>query len=702
MPARPPATTKAAAPKAAFHPKLVALLLFLLALPLYANTIPNGYAVDDTIFITDNVYTKQGIRGIPDIFSHDSFQGYFQEKKELVSGGRYRPLSIATFALEYQVAGLRPALGHTVNLVVYGVVCALVYLLLLRLLPPVPRTPWWIASPFLITLLFMTHPLHTEVVANIKSRDEILGLLFGVAAFHAFLTWFERPAGRGVLYLAAGALLYFLGLLSKETLIPFLGIIPLGIWFFRKVDARRLGVVLATMALPLAGYFAIRATFAGAMKIVRTADLLNDPFSYATLEQRMATVFKTVGIYLRLFFVPHPLSSDYYYNQVPLTRLGDPASFLPALLTVGLAVFALLGTRRKNAIAFGLLFFAISFAIVSNLFFSIGTTMAERFLFTPSLGLAIATVLVVRAAFEKLLGKAGPRAAAIFLILVSAAFSVKTVLRNADWKDNTTLFLTDIKVSPNSAKIQAAVASVLEDEAKEKRDPARRQRLMDEAIGHFKKALEIYPEHSLAWFGLGNLLSGLGKERAAEAIQCYRHVLALEPEKAVAYRNLALNAEQLGDYETALEGIRRYRSFKPADVEAGLRESNYLAQSGQIEQAASVREELVRANPRNAQLWSDTAMFFANRAHNYPKAVEYLHQAMQLDSTKVAYYENLGYAQILNGQARAAVRTLETGVARFGETRLLQWNLGVAWSELGDRQKSERAIARSKALGGSR
>src|SRR5689334_16953692 len=144
MPARPPATSKVAAPKAAFHPKLVALLFFLLALPLYASTIPNGYAVDDTIFITDNVYTKQGIRGIPDIFSHDSFQGFFQEKKELVSGGRYRPLSVATFALEYQVAGLRPALGHAVNLALYGGVCALVYLLLLRLLPPVPRTPWWI------------------------------------------------------------------------------------------------------------------------------------------------------------------------------------------------------------------------------------------------------------------------------------------------------------------------------------------------------------------------------------------------------------------------------------------------------------------------------------------------------------------------------------------------------------------------------
>src|SRR5439155_4379084 len=126
MPARPQS------PRRTF----VALLFFLLAIPLYANTILNGYAVDDTLFITDNAYTNRGIRGIPDIFSHDSFQGFFHEKKNLVSGGRYRPLSIATFALEHQIAGPDPALGHAVNLVLYGLTGALLYLLLIRLLPP--------------------------------------------------------------------------------------------------------------------------------------------------------------------------------------------------------------------------------------------------------------------------------------------------------------------------------------------------------------------------------------------------------------------------------------------------------------------------------------------------------------------------------------------------------------------------------------
>jgi Flp pilus assembly protein TadD len=385
-----------------------------------------------------------------------------------------------------------------------------------------------------------------------------------------------------------------------------------------------------------------------------------------------------------------------------LAHLGDPSSFLPALITLGLAAYAVAGMRGRNPIAYGILFFAITFSIVSNLLFSIGTTMAERFLYIPSLGLAIAAVLGVEALSGRLVGRNGARVAAGFLILICAAYSVKTISRNPAWKDNYTLFTTDIKVSPNSAKIQAAVASILEEEANKKKDPALHQALIEQAIRHFRRAIQIYPEHSLAWFGLGNILAAQGNENAKEAIQCYRHVVALEPDKAVAFRNIALTADKIGDFETALEGIRSYRRLRPADIEAGLLEASYLHKSGRVGEAIRVREEVARANPRNAQLWSDMGLFFANTAHDYGKAVEYLDRAIQLDSTKVGYYENLGYAQILNKQPRAAVQTLEKGVARFGDTHLLQWNLGVAWDKLGDWKKSDRALARAKELSGPR
>lgn len=486
---------------------------FLLAIPLYGNSLGNRYALDDGLFITNNTYTKSGIRGIPDIFRHDSFQGYLQEQRQLVSGGRYRPLSIATFALEYQVAGLAPGLSHSINLVLYGLTGALLYLLLARLLPAEAKTRWWTAPPFLIALLFMTHPLHTEVVANIKGRDEILALLFGIAGFLAFLSYCERTGGRGIPNLVWGGLFILLGLLAKETVIPFVVIIPLGLWFFRREHRRRLGAVFGALVLPTAIYFAARMVFAGPMEVVRTTELLNDPFALASTQERVATVFKTFGIYLRLFFFPHPLTHDYYYNQVPLTHLGDPSSWLPAVIALGLGVFAVAGTPRRSPIAFGLLLFAISFSIVSNLFFSIGTTMAERFLYIPSLGLAISVVFAARSSSEKLLGRTGQRIAAVLLIVVSVVFSVKTVVRNPVWKDNFTLFSTDVKVSPRSAKVRSALAATLTDMAEKQKDPVVRRRLIDDAISHLRRAVEIYPGFSSAWFDLGTLLSKEGERR---------------------------------------------------------------------------------------------------------------------------------------------------------------------------------------------
>lgn len=678
---------------------LIAFSFFLLAIPLYGNTLGNHYALDDSLFITNNTYTKSGIRGIPDIFSHDSFQGYFGERTNMISGGRYRPLSIATFALEVQAAGLTPWLSHLVNLVLYGVTGALLYLLLARLLPPDVKTRWWSASPFLITLLFMTHPLHTEVVANIKGRDEILALLLSLAGFHAFLSYCDRPGARGLLSLAGGAFFVFLGLLAKETAIPFVLIIPLGLWFFRSEHRRRLGVVLGTLALPTAVYLVARRMFAGPMEIVRTGELLNDPFALASIQERIATISKTLGIYLRLFFFPHPLTHDYYYNQVPLTTYGDPSSWVPALLALGLAILAVAGMRHKSPFAFGLLLFAITFSIVSNLFFSIGTTMAERFLYIPSIGLAISSVSALRFVSEKAMGKKGPRVAALLLLVVSALFSAKTILRNPVWKDNLTLFSTDVKTSPHSAKVRLALAATLTDMAGKERDPNIRQRLKDEARVHLEKAVEIYPGFVQAWFDLGNLLADQGK--VAEADRCYRRVIALDPDKAVAYRNLAMASDKLGDPETALSNIRHFRSLQPGDTEAGFLEAGFLEKNGRLEDATRVYEELVRDQPRSARAWGEAGRFLAAARHDYARACEYLSRAIALDSTKVSYYENLGGAQMMIGQRLAAVQTLEIGVARFGETYLLERNLGAVWEQLGDRTKAERYQARADQLRGN-
>jgi hypothetical protein len=199
------------------------IIIGLLALLFYANSLSNEYALDDTMVITENKYTQAGLKGIKNILTQDSFAGS-QGDLRILEGGRYRPLSIVTFALEYQVFGKNPFWGHLGNTVLYALLC----IILLKLLNKhiFPARP---LIAFLAAAIFTMHPVHSEAVANIKSRDEILSLLFlGLTLYYGLDA---LKSNRKIL--AVLSLFFFaLALLSKENGLTFLFILPLAAYVF--------------------------------------------------------------------------------------------------------------------------------------------------------------------------------------------------------------------------------------------------------------------------------------------------------------------------------------------------------------------------------------------------------------------------------------------------------------------------------------
>ena len=117
---------------------LQAWLIFALAFGLYANTLGHGFTLDDGIVITDNMFTKQGIEGIPGLLSKDTFFGFFkvEGKDQLVSGGRYRPLTPVLFAFVYQIVGNKPFLFHLLTVLLFAGTCVLLYHTLRLMLRP--------------------------------------------------------------------------------------------------------------------------------------------------------------------------------------------------------------------------------------------------------------------------------------------------------------------------------------------------------------------------------------------------------------------------------------------------------------------------------------------------------------------------------------------------------------------------------------
>ena len=109
------------------NPVLVWILLGLVAWGIYFQTYRYGFALDDAIVISENKFVEKGVDGLYSIFANESFTGYFGKQTSYVAGARYRPLSIASFALEYELYKYKPAYSHLINVFLYWICCGLIY-----------------------------------------------------------------------------------------------------------------------------------------------------------------------------------------------------------------------------------------------------------------------------------------------------------------------------------------------------------------------------------------------------------------------------------------------------------------------------------------------------------------------------------------------------------------------------------------------
>src|SRR5206468_8067635 len=128
------------------------------------ESIKFDYVLDDSILIVNNKFTQKGIAGIGDIFRYESFKGYFGDQKEMVEGGRYRPLSIATFAAEKSLTGGNKVISHLINVLLYVLTGIFLYRVLLFMFPKArsiqTKKKWFFSVPFVAAILFIAHTLH--------------------------------------------------------------------------------------------------------------------------------------------------------------------------------------------------------------------------------------------------------------------------------------------------------------------------------------------------------------------------------------------------------------------------------------------------------------------------------------------------------------------------------------------------------------
>jgi len=579
---------------------LALFFLLVFAFVLYGNSIPNDYALDDTIVISGNEFTKSGVKGIKDILSNDAFTGYYGKDNNMVAGGRYRPLSLVTFALEVELFGQNPHINHFFNVVFYFLTCAAIYLFLLYLFKQklsVNQNKWYLTVPFIATVLFMVHPVHTEVVANIKGRDEILTMLFSVCSLFFYMIYLDK---KKIWILLTATVSFFLALISKENAATFLLIIPLTIYFFtnHKIKVEYKSFIPYIVAFVI--FLILRQATAQASKLELVDDLMNNPFIGMSFSQKYSTIFYTLGQYFKLMLFPYPLTYDYYPFHVPVVNFGELKSLIPLLIYLAITGLAIWKFKSKSVYVYSILFFLITLSIVSNLFFPIGVFMNERFLFISSFGFLLAIAIIFSEEIPKLIKNVRiyQIGTTLILILIITGFSIQVISRNKVWKDNYTLFTNDVKVSSNSAKGTSLAGEYLIYEAQKTRDPAKKDSLYKLSISYLEKAVEIYPKHVLAWFNLA--AANFERNRNyPEAVKAYKKLLAINPNGDKIFQFLFVVLNTCNDIDYKLKVFKEIREINPARFDINNNVANLLMGKKDYSEAVNYFNSALKAEPQN-------------------------------------------------------------------------------------------------------
>lgn len=600
-----------------------ALIIFVFSTLLYANTIGHGYALDDVAVIEQNKFVQQGIAGIPSILTTFYWQGFWN-----LNAGLYRPLSLVMFAIEQTLFPNSPFINHFVNILLFAGSVVLLFKALLRLFGNNAGTLAVVAS-----LLFAAHPIHTEVVANIKSCDELLALFMLLSSCTLLLKFIQS---NNKWHLAAAVLTYALALLSKESSVAFMGIYAM-LLFYKKQSIKQSLIALAPFALAAVLFFGIHhAVIANGPARVGYTYRDNSLLAASSFAERIATALFMQGKYLWLMAFPHPLSYDYSFQQIPLYGFTSWQVWASIILIIALLYAGIKGLLNKTIIGFGITWYAITMFITSNLFFVIGATMAERFLFIPSVGLCMAGAYL----FVKYLAKAidkldSPLAMmkqsamlSVLLLIVLTLYSFKTVSRNMDWKNSNALFLADISTSPNSYNVNYNYGTVyLSHKAVQEQDASRRQEYLSEAVKAFERAVQIDTLASDAFINLSSAYYQQG--RYADAFIAVKKALRVDTVHVSLYNNAGNYAYRLKSYDEGLFYLQRAINKGLADEGTYKFIAATYFEKKDYPAAIAAYNKALSINPNNFENLVNTANIYAVTG-NYTEAASLLRRALLL------------------------------------------------------------------------
>ncbi|MDZ7743389.1 MAG: hypothetical protein U5Q03_17030 [Bacteroidota bacterium] len=604
---------------------LFTAVIILFCIGLYFNTYWNGFNMDDHYVTATNMQTSQGFSAIPDIFT--SVYG-----DEMGNKYGYRPLTRASFTIDHELWEGAASWSHMFNLLLYITFILVLFSLLKRLLRN--YNPYF---PFVIVVLFLAHPAFTEVVASLKNRDIILSSLFGLLALKAFIRWIDH---KKTIPLISGIFLYILAVLSKETAFAFIFLYPLVFYYFTNISLRKLwiffgaGLLLTLVLIFGPGWFI--------PDMGRTYRFTENPLVDENFFTRFTTGMYVILLYLKKLIFPYPLLYYYGYNTIPLKGLFDFWVIFSILLHLALFIYAIRNFKQKSLLSFAILFYLLNIGMVSNILSPVPGIMAERFLFLPGISFAIILAYFIFKLFKQdpknpILTTSRLSSIIILTLVILIPYSAYTFNRNKNWRTYYTLYSHDIKHLEESVKANDLLATELVSQLNDifnSQDPNRvpppinsQRRPIETALKHYKKVIEIYPEHYNAWNNIGTIHYRILKKPDL-AIPFYEKTIEIKPDFPNPYVNLADIYAERGSVDTAIRLYSKVYELDSSRVSPLSRIANIYYQAGETEKAKETNYRIMELHPDSYFPYLNLG-FYAAREGDSLQAEKNLEKAVQ-------------------------------------------------------------------------
>lgn len=518
------------------------IIIFIVVLFQYANTFEHDYAWDDVIVITQNDRVQQGLSNPGEFFRNI-------KSKEIQHRYGYRPISLMSFALDIELSEMTAKTGHVMNVLYYALLCGLIFFFLRQMFPEKGAL-----FSLIIVGLFIILPVHAEVVANIKSRDEILAMIFGVLSMIFFLKFLEKEK-KNYLFGGLSILALILSFLSKENGITFAGILLVLAYFKGSYKIKSYiryaapvlgGLVLISIRMYVYSdnMFENQVTELFETSEYQEEGFLGNPlYDAAGFMQILPNIFNILIRDLGLLLFPIYLVHDYGFSHSTMVGWSDPLVIASIILHLALIYVVIREFKKKTVLLFGILFYFITLSVYLHIIQVGPDYMGERFLFIPSLGFIIVVVALIeritKCSFNvdaEPIWKNG-RAKVVFGImgLFFVLGFVKTLNRNEAWENNTTLYAADIEVLDDCARTQYNYAVLLHQEYSKNPTEEKQKQI----LYHYQRAVDITNRSMRLMLDLGKAYLQFGQPEKAKAVF---------DEAAIIHNELVAPQMMLGQY----------------------------------------------------------------------------------------------------------------------------------------------------------